>query len=207
MDGGEGNDTADFSEFSAAIRIDSLPMRRGMDHGHGRSLGRDLRKVASLVSIENLTGGSGNDELTGNDGANRINGGAGNDTIHGGGGNDTSSAGSGIDSVYGDGGDDTLVATYEINPFAFDLMDGGTGTDTADFSSFKDRLPSISAASACGSGTTNRAIPREPGARSPTSSRSRTWSAGPATTSSRATAATIASWRRRRRHHPWRRRQ
>jgi Ca2+-binding RTX toxin-like protein len=158
MDGGEGTDTADFSEFSSAIRIDlaaDAPAAWTTDMAD-LSAGT-LRKVASLVSIENLTGGSGSDELSGDDGANLINGGVGNDTIHGGGGNDTLIGGIGIDSVYGDAGDDTLVATYDTNPFGFDLMDGGPGNDTADFSSFKDALRIDLAADAPAALTTDTA--------------------------------------------------
>jgi Ca2+-binding RTX toxin-like protein len=50
--------------------------------------------------IENATGGSGNDTITGNSVANALNGGAGNDKIYGCGGNDVLTGGLGNDSFY-----------------------------------------------------------------------------------------------------------
>jgi Ca2+-binding RTX toxin-like protein len=136
MNGGAGTDTADFSNYQDAVQID-LKAGQGWTSDEADLSSGTLRQVASLTSIENLIGGAGNDDITGDDGNNRIDGGAGNDVIHGGNGNDTLIGGLGVDSIYGDGGDDTLVGTYEYNPFGFDLMDGGDGNDTADFSSFQ----------------------------------------------------------------------
>jgi VCBS repeat-containing protein len=78
---------------------------------------------ASIANIENATGGSGNDTLTGTATVNVLSGGAGNDTIVGGAGNDT---------LNGDAGNDTFA--YTINGAAgndgADTINGGADTDT-----------------------------------------------------------------------------
>ena len=71
----------------------------------GSEIGSD-----SLIAIEDVLTGDGNDHLTGDDQDNRLDAGGGNDTI---------SSGAGNDSIYGRNGDD--------------LIDGGDGRDTAHF--------------------------------------------------------------------------
>ena len=103
--------------------------------------------VDTLVSIENIRTGLGNDIVLGSATANRIVTNAGRDSIDAGVGDDTVLAGDGFDivrggdgadwldagaghdSVYGDAGDDTLRGGL-----GNDTMDGGTGTDTVDYS-------------------------------------------------------------------------
>ena len=84
---------------------------------------------ASIANIENVTGGSGNDTLVGNDLANRLSGGNGNDGITGGGGNDALNGGSGNDTfVFApDFGSDTIAA-FDHNPSG--------GQDLLDISAF-----------------------------------------------------------------------
>lgn len=116
LDGGEGNDTADYSDDSEGVTVDL-----GTGRATGIGIGRD-----TLVSIENVIGGSGDDVLIGNDAANILFGGAGNDRIvigagdmaEGGDGDDRIEAiagGTGGIVVSGDAGDDVLHL-------------GGTGT-------------------------------------------------------------------------------
>ena len=68
-----------------------------------------------LTSIENVTGGAGNDSITGDGNANTLNGGDGADTLNGGGGIDTINGGAGADVINGGAGND--------------IMDGGGGDD------------------------------------------------------------------------------
>ena len=100
-----------------------------------------------LGSIENLTGSSQKDSLTGDDnpnvlmgmgGADTLNGGIGNDmlsggdgddTLNGGIGNDMLSGGDGDDTLNGDAGDDTLTGGA-----GDDDLSGGAGADTFVFS-------------------------------------------------------------------------
>ncbi len=81
IDGGEGIDTVSFAATSAALSID-------IDN-----------PAHKLTSIENIVGGTGNDDVLGNAAANQIDGGAGNDTIEGGAGADILNGGSGVDTL------------------------------------------------------------------------------------------------------------
>jgi len=118
--------------------------------------------IAFGVTIENATGGSGNDLITGNEAANLLIGGAGLDTIAGGGGadrlrgdsgedklsggagNDTVSGGSGNDVVSGGTGDDALFGNYGndalIGGAGGDALSGGQGIDRAQYTNAKARV-------------------------------------------------------------------
>ncbi len=76
--------------------------------------------AASVGQIENLTGGAGNDTLTGNALNNTLSGGGGNDVLTGNAGNDTLNGGDGNDTINTNGGADGV--------------DGGTGDDIINFS-------------------------------------------------------------------------
>lgn len=135
-DGG-GNDTITYSGSRNAT-IDLNP-------GHGSTIGLpvyvqdaygiNLYQVHNIwiafgVSIENATGGAGQDVITGNAGANYLNGGMGNDIIYGGPGNDFfdwDDARGGSDIFYGGLGDDTFVFD-SIYDQAIEYA--GEGTDT-----------------------------------------------------------------------------
>jgi Ca2+-binding RTX toxin-like protein len=108
IDGGAGNDTNSFADIAAdttASIADGTAVYGGVSE--------------SFTNIENLTGGSGNDSLTGDANANVLDGGAGNDTLIGGGGADTLTGGAGDDVLAGGGG--------------ADVIDGGEGVDTNSF--------------------------------------------------------------------------
>ena len=93
-----------------------------------------------MTDIENVTGSNaGVDDLTGNGGTNVLHGeggddllrgGAGDDVLQGGGDNDRLEGGAGSDSLHGDAGDDVLV---DSSIGTTELLDGGDGTDTADY--------------------------------------------------------------------------
>lgn len=82
LDGGIGSDTASFAGFAAAVTA----TLNGATDGTATVGGN---QIATLHSIENLTGGSGADILTGDANANVIEGGLGDDTLDGGQGVDT----------------------------------------------------------------------------------------------------------------------
>ncbi|ODT80451.1 MAG: hypothetical protein ABS76_16055 [Pelagibacterium sp. SCN 64-44] len=86
-DGGAGTDTLNFAAVTAAATINLLT-------GKATSAQTGTDK---LVSIENVVGGSGNDIITGSNGANVLNGGNGNDRIEGLGGKDILTGGAGSD--------------------------------------------------------------------------------------------------------------
>ena len=112
LNGGPGRDTADYATATAAVDAD---LAAGLASG---GAGND-----SLAEIENLTGGSGNDVLMGDDTANTIIGGNGLDRINGSGGDD---------SLDGGGGLDTLDFSSAIEPISVNLAHlsaTGQGTD------------------------------------------------------------------------------
>lgn len=104
LDGGVGLfDVADYSSLSKRLVVD---LEAGMAKGDGTD---------TLINIEGVIGGSGNDQIKGSTGDNLLEGGRGNDHLFGQGGNDIIYAGSGNDKVVAGSGDD--------------LIDGGTGND------------------------------------------------------------------------------
>ncbi|MCO6417185.1 hypothetical protein JYK14_13575 [Siccirubricoccus sp. KC 17139] len=93
----DGIDTVDYSDLGVGVSVD---LANGID-----SLGDELS------GIENVVGSAFDDNLTGDDAANRLDGGAGDDNLTGG------------------GGSDTLIGAAGSNP-----LDGGSGSETADYS-------------------------------------------------------------------------
>ena len=90
--GGDGVDTAVFGTASGTIIHVHVDLGSGgsQDTGEG---------VDTLVGIENLTGGLGNDTLIGDDQNNTLDGGAGNDVLTGGLADDMLAGGDGIDTA------------------------------------------------------------------------------------------------------------
>ncbi|HJV53156.1 MAG TPA: hypothetical protein VJ652_16935, partial [Noviherbaspirillum sp.] len=126
LDGGAGNDTADYSDDTLGVDVD-LGGAPGTATGPG--IGND-----TLTGIENVTGGSGNDTLHGDDNDNTLEGGSGNDTLFGAGGNDSLDGGAGNDTLDGGSGADTLSGGDGDDVLIYDaadiLIDGGAGNDT-----------------------------------------------------------------------------
>jgi VCBS repeat-containing protein len=106
IDGGSGVDSADYNSATAAVTVNLTT------HVAAGGAGSD-----TLTSIENVTGSSFSDLLTGDGNANALVGGDGNDTLTG---------GSGADTLFGGNGNDRLVWDTQ------DRLDGGAGFDTVD---------------------------------------------------------------------------
>ncbi|MDO9223738.1 MAG: M10 family metallopeptidase C-terminal domain-containing protein [Caulobacter sp.] len=86
--------------------------------------------IANGVTIENASGGDGDDTLTGNDAANTLNGGLGDDLIRGGAGDDLLiDADGGADTLYGEAGNDTLRVVRAAGATGTVTLDGGVGDD------------------------------------------------------------------------------
>jgi Ca2+-binding RTX toxin-like protein len=123
-----GNDTLDVSGYTVDQLID-------LHSGAFSDIGGLVKNISISVTtnIENAVGGSGDDDITGNDLANLLEGGDGDDTIDGEGGNDTIYGDAGEDWLYGDLGNDTVnggansdnVYGNEGN----DVLSGGQGVD------------------------------------------------------------------------------
>ena len=106
-----------------------------------QTVNSNLTLNMTSAQVENVTGGDGNDTLTGNNLNNTVTGGAGDDTLDGGAGNDTLTGGagddvlktgSGVDTIDGGAGDDEIVVagTNENG----DTADGGAGVNVFRFS-------------------------------------------------------------------------
>ena len=98
LDGGQGNDFARYDQSTMGV-VASLVT--------GTASGADVG-FDTLISIENLIGGSGNDLLIGDANANSLNGGDGNDQLDGGAGADALAGGDGSDIYIVDNVDDTV---------------------------------------------------------------------------------------------------
>ena len=105
FNGGDGVDSVDYSARTEDLTV----TMDGTAANDGESGEADNVKS----DVENLTGGAGDDTITGSSGANEIFGGAGDDVIDGAAGNDTLDGGADDDTLSGGAGDD--------------LLDGNTG--------------------------------------------------------------------------------
>jgi Ca2+-binding RTX toxin-like protein len=129
LNGGTGIDTATYADETDAMFVD-------LTAGTARRGSAAAPVEDTLNSIENVTGGAGNDTIVGSGSANVLSGGGGDDalqgggaadTIHGDAGNDTISGGGGADTIDGGAGNDTVVYTFGDGT---DVTDGGADTDT-----------------------------------------------------------------------------
>ncbi len=94
--GGSGNNTASYEGMTSSQNVVATLNNDGTGIGlvNGGNVATDYYQ-----DIRNLTGGAGNDSLTGNTSRNYLSGGAGNDTLEGIGGGDTLDGGSGSDTA------------------------------------------------------------------------------------------------------------
>ena len=135
IDGG-GNDTVDFSNYSANQSINltvTLTSDLRPTFSSVGGLSKNMALAAGTI-IENATTGSGNDTLTGNQYANALYAGNGNNLVFGNSGADTIDAGTGQDTLYGGGGNDAIKggggADQLFGEANNDLLKGGAGNDT-----------------------------------------------------------------------------
>ncbi|MEO8243600.1 MAG: calcium-binding protein [bacterium] len=99
IDGGAGRDTANFLAGGQSAHV-NLSAVGAQNTGFG---------IDTLISIENILSGTGNDKLVGNGEANVLTSDIGNDQLRGGGGDDTLNAGDGRDTVAGGSGADVFI--------------------------------------------------------------------------------------------------
>ncbi|TMV12683.1 FG-GAP repeat protein [Arenibacterium halophilum] len=147
IDGGAGKDTAVFSG-PGAVNVD---LRIAGPQATGR--GTD-----TLIRIENLTSGGGDDSLLGKGGRNTLKGNDGNDTLRGFAGHDRLYGGKNNDTLYGDNGNDRVwggngrdtaflgngndvyVDTNQSGKAGADTVHGGAGDDTINGGGGNDTL-------------------------------------------------------------------
>lgn len=124
IDGGTGTDVVYFDDATTGLTVN---LQTGAIGGAAAGV--------TLLNIEGVVGGSGNDTLTGlATVASTLSGGAGDDVLTGGSGADTFDGGTGHDTVYGSLGADTitdlddLVLDYSASPSSVVLYSTGTYT-------------------------------------------------------------------------------
>lgn len=125
--GDAGNDTASYA--GQTLGVSASLDGRANDGPHEPF---PTGAVGNLLTIENVTGGSGSDRIEGNAGVNRLGGGDGSDQIDG---------HPGPDRLLGGDGDDHLVGFDQAQDQSSDRVDCGEGRDTVVF----DRLDSLAA--------------------------------------------------------------
>ena len=110
--GGNGIDTVDYSALTAGVTV-TLGQNGGPGSGFGIQSGED-----KLISIENVIGSAGADQIKGSNVANVLAGGGGNDVLTGAGGNDSIvfRPGFGQDQItdFDDAGDDTIMFSTAV---------------------------------------------------------------------------------------------
>src|SRR4051794_3602883 len=129
-------DTVDFSMRRKSLRINLMG---------GRTSTRD-----TMVGIEDVTGGSGNDRIVGDAEANTLAGGPGRDVLRGGAGHDVPMGGPGADRVSGGNGDDVVWGGG-----GHDRLSGGAGNDLLESNEANEGAtarPGASDEVACGDG-------------------------------------------------------
>jgi Ca2+-binding RTX toxin-like protein len=118
-----------------------------------------VRYITSITHRATLSGGAGNDTLTGTDfvdsldggdGADSLVGSGGNDTLVGLGGNDTLEGGAGVDSLLGGTGDDSLNGGGDN-----DVLNGDVGDDTLAGGAGNDNLTGLGGADLLNGGDGN----------------------------------------------------
>jgi Ca2+-binding RTX toxin-like protein len=126
LNGGLGSDTAFYGSGNNKINL-SLSGYQNTNEGWDQ-----------LISLENINGGDGDDEIIGNDLPNILSGDAGNDRINGAGGNDSLMGGAGDDWLIGGGGEDRVIGG--IGRDTFEVMKGPGHVFITDFTKGVDRI-------------------------------------------------------------------
>lgn len=145
VDGGAGTDTIQAMANGTIIgltQFTSVEAFTGNGFADVSILGSDGDNTlnfssAILTQISSISGGAGNDMITGSASADTIFGGDDNDILFGGGGNDIIDGEFSNDKLNGGAGDDALFGDWGNDEFqytgttgGFDSIDGGIGTDT-----------------------------------------------------------------------------
>jgi Ca2+-binding RTX toxin-like protein len=107
ISGGPGLDTVDYSSRSNAVTVSLDGVANDGEAGEGDNV---------MGDVENITGGSGDDVLIGNEQDNVLNGGPGNDTLDG---------GLGADRMIGGPGNDTVTYADRTASVSVNMLDPG----------------------------------------------------------------------------------
>lgn len=137
--GGNGNDV-----YHVTAK-DVVQEGSGKNSGIDTIIGTGKLDLSDYKNVENLTGGKGDDQLTGSSGNNTLTGGAGDDTLDGKGGRDVLIGGAGDDTYFiGEGkvqikessgkgsGEDTVAGSGNLSLEDFDNVENLKGGQKAD---------------------------------------------------------------------------
>lgn len=151
LEAGTGHDTLDGAfGFDMAVFRGATGLSLHLGHGGRQSSGSGS---VTLIGIEALRGGGGNDRFTGTSARERLEGGGGNDLLEAAGGSDLLMGGTGRDTLRGGDGNDLLLGGR-----GNDTLTGGAGADhfvfasgegadrITDFQDGRDRIAVISGA-------------------------------------------------------------
>jgi RTX calcium-binding nonapeptide repeat (4 copies) len=123
VDGGPGVNTATYRGRARGVVVDLAA-----GGGQGAAGEGD-----TLVNVQNIDGGRGDDRLRGDGGPNDLNGGAGNDRLSGRGGDDLLTGNTGRDALFGGTGDDRLDGSsadgIDLADTKHEALDCGAGAD------------------------------------------------------------------------------
>jgi Ca2+-binding RTX toxin-like protein len=133
--GGDGTDTADYSQRAAPLTIALDDAENDGEAGEGDNVHADVENVIGGSAGDMLVGSGAPNALDGRDGNDVVIGGGADDMLAGGVGNDTLSGGDGGDTLSGADGDDALAGDD-----GNDSLLGGGGTDTLDGGAGGDTL-------------------------------------------------------------------
>ena len=129
--GNAGTDTVSYAGTAGAVvvNLSAAGFASGLGNvASNRSAG--AAGLDTLTSIENATGGEGNDTIVGSAAANVLTGGAGNDVLIGGLGNDTIDGGLGIDTASFATNTQAVTINLTAGTATSSTVAGGSGTDT-----------------------------------------------------------------------------
>ena len=132
LDGGDGVDGAHYTSTTADLSVDLTQTTVTVDAGDGTDTLIGIENVHGGLGNDTLTGDAGDNQLSGNDGADSLSGGDGRDGLFGGKGSDTLVGGAGDDELWGSKDNDTLTGGSGNDSFLFNADDGSdTITDFA----------------------------------------------------------------------------
>ena len=136
VDGGNNTDTADFSGFGYAVKLDLTDTTEEAETTNTSNWdsGGGFYSIAHLANIENLTGTAYKDKLVGSTGANVLKGGAEDDVLQGGTGADeyVYNAGDGDDTITETTGSDVDILRFGASISAANVNLALTGTNYRD---------------------------------------------------------------------------
>ena len=151
--GGADDDTIRVHSFSGANTVEAIDGGAGTNVIAGTGYGDTIDlSGTSLLNIDHIDTGAGNDAVTGSAGDDVIVGGTGSDTLLGSGGNDTFivegtdsgydlfSGGGGTDTILGGAGDDTIRLHSFSGDNTVEVIDGGAGTNVIAGTGYGDTI-------------------------------------------------------------------